>query len=193
MLKSRIIPCLDVNDGRVVKGVKFQNNVELGDPVGARESYEEAIEFVNSHPKMDFSAALVPVTFLAQLHFKQGNYEEGRELLDEMYERGGAAVDRNMLLLFEAMARHAAGDYEATRITLARWPSRRIAKCWPAVPETSRSRFGINKPENPFARSKVIVTASTRSHSRQTEHFWLPALDRPLSLARSSSGISPQW
>ena len=30
MLKSRVIPCLDVNDGRVVKGVKFQNLRDAG-------------------------------------------------------------------------------------------------------------------------------------------------------------------
>ena len=39
-VKRRIIPCLDVIDRRVTKGVKFQNNVDLGDPVElAREYY----------------------------------------------------------------------------------------------------------------------------------------------------------
>lgn len=33
MLKKRVIPCLDVRNGRVTKGVKFKNNVDLGDPV----------------------------------------------------------------------------------------------------------------------------------------------------------------
>ena len=33
MLTKRVIPCLDVRKGRVTKGVKFQNNVDLGDPV----------------------------------------------------------------------------------------------------------------------------------------------------------------
>lgn len=41
MLKSRIIPCLDVNDGRVVKGVKFQNLRDAGDPVELSIHYEE--------------------------------------------------------------------------------------------------------------------------------------------------------
>ena len=38
MLTKRIIPCLDVKDGRVVKGVKFLNLRDAGDPVelGAR-------------------------------------------------------------------------------------------------------------------------------------------------------------
>ena len=33
MLKSRVIPCLDVKDGRVVKGVQFENLRDAGDPV----------------------------------------------------------------------------------------------------------------------------------------------------------------
>ena len=33
MLRMRIIPCLDVRNGRVTKGVKFKNNIDLGDPV----------------------------------------------------------------------------------------------------------------------------------------------------------------
>lgn len=41
MLKSRIIPCLDVNEGRVVKGVKFQNLRDAGDPVELSFHYQE--------------------------------------------------------------------------------------------------------------------------------------------------------
>lgn len=41
MLKSRIIPCLDVNDGRVVKGVKFQNLRDAGSPVELAAHYEQ--------------------------------------------------------------------------------------------------------------------------------------------------------
>ena len=33
MLTKRIIPCLDVKDGRVVKGINFINLVDAGDPV----------------------------------------------------------------------------------------------------------------------------------------------------------------
>lgn len=41
MLKSRIIPCLDVNDGRVVKGVKFQDLRDAGDPVELSFHYQD--------------------------------------------------------------------------------------------------------------------------------------------------------
>ncbi len=41
MLKSRIIPCLDVKDGRVVKGVNFVDLVDAGDPVEQAKIYEK--------------------------------------------------------------------------------------------------------------------------------------------------------
>ncbi len=42
MLKNRIIPCLDVANGRVVKGVNFENLVDAGDPVLQAEFYSQA-------------------------------------------------------------------------------------------------------------------------------------------------------
>jgi cyclase len=42
MLKTRIIPCLDVKDGRVVKGVNFVDLVDAGDPVEAAAAYDAA-------------------------------------------------------------------------------------------------------------------------------------------------------
>jgi cyclase len=41
-LKARLIPCLDVKDGRVVKGVKFVNLRDAGDPVEIARAYDEA-------------------------------------------------------------------------------------------------------------------------------------------------------
>jgi cyclase len=41
-LKARIIPCLDVKDGRVVKGVNFVDLIDAGDPVEAAKAYDAA-------------------------------------------------------------------------------------------------------------------------------------------------------
>ena len=41
MLKARIIPCLDVKDGRTVKGVNFVNLVDAGDPIEQARLYDE--------------------------------------------------------------------------------------------------------------------------------------------------------
>jgi cyclase len=45
MLSKRIIPCLDVRNGQLTKGVKFEGNVDIGDPVEtARRYYEEGAD-----------------------------------------------------------------------------------------------------------------------------------------------------
>ena len=42
MFTKRIIPCLDVNNGRVVKGVNFVNLRDAGDPVAVAAAYDKA-------------------------------------------------------------------------------------------------------------------------------------------------------
>jgi len=45
MLSKRVIPCLDVRNGRLTKGVKFEGNVDIGDPVEtARKYYEDGAD-----------------------------------------------------------------------------------------------------------------------------------------------------
>ncbi len=41
MLSKRIIPCLDVRDGRTTKGIKFKDNIDIGDPVDMGRFYYE--------------------------------------------------------------------------------------------------------------------------------------------------------
>lgn len=42
MLAKRIIPCLDVKEGRVVKGINFVNLIDAGDPVQCAQAYDKA-------------------------------------------------------------------------------------------------------------------------------------------------------
>uniref|UniRef100_UPI000A4A43FF imidazole glycerol phosphate synthase subunit HisF n=1 Tax=Treponema endosymbiont of Eucomonympha sp. TaxID=1580831 RepID=UPI000A4A43FF len=45
MLKKRIVICLDVKDRRTTKGIKFQNNIDIGDPVEmAAEYYQQGVD-----------------------------------------------------------------------------------------------------------------------------------------------------
>lgn len=74
MIAKRIIPCLDVRDGRTVKGVNFEGLADVGDPVelGARYAAEGADELVF----LDISAS-----------------REGRTTLRHMVERVAARVN----------------------------------------------------------------------------------------------------
>ena len=66
MLKARIIPCLDVKDGRVVKGVNFVNLRDAGDPVEQAKVYDAAgadelcfLDITASHEKRDIMLDVV--------------------------------------------------------------------------------------------------------------------------------------
>ncbi len=69
MLAKRIIPCLDVKDGRVVKGVKFVNLRDAGDPVEIAAAYEKEgadeltfLDITASHEKRDIILDVVART-----------------------------------------------------------------------------------------------------------------------------------
>jgi len=66
MLAKRIIPCLDVSKGRVVKGVNFLNLQDAGDPVQVAARYEAAgadelvfLDITASHEGRDIVADMV--------------------------------------------------------------------------------------------------------------------------------------
>ena len=64
-LSVRVIPCLDVKDGRVVKGVKFQGLVDVGDPVELAKMYYEAgadeITFLDVSASLEGRKAMLDV------------------------------------------------------------------------------------------------------------------------------------
>jgi len=69
MLAKRIIPCLDVHAGRVVKGVNFVNLVDAGDPVGIASRYEQEgadelvfLDITASHEERDIILDVVART-----------------------------------------------------------------------------------------------------------------------------------
>lgn len=66
MLTKRIIPCLDVKEGRVVKGVNFVNLRDAGDPVACAIAYDKAkadelvfLDITASHEKRDITLHMV--------------------------------------------------------------------------------------------------------------------------------------
>ncbi len=63
MITKRIIPCLDVHDGRVVKGVNFVNLVDAGDPVEIAAAYDQAgadeLVFLDITASSDYRATKV--------------------------------------------------------------------------------------------------------------------------------------
>jgi len=83
MFKDRIIPCLDVKDGRVVKGVQFVQLRDAGDPVEAAAVYDRAgadelcfLDITASHERRDTMLDIVART--ADQVFLQNTFEDFR-------------------------------------------------------------------------------------------------------------------
>ncbi len=90
MLSKRIIPCLDVRNGRTTKGIKFKDNVEIGDPVEmARFYYEEGADelvfydITASHEKRDIMIDVVKR--VAETIFIPFSVGGGIRTLDDMH------------------------------------------------------------------------------------------------------------
>ena len=72
MLKKRIIVCLDVKDGRTTKGVKFQNNIDIGDPVEmAKKYYEQGVDELVFYDIMASARGRGPILDLISLVAEQ--------------------------------------------------------------------------------------------------------------------------
>ncbi|MCL6621995.1 MAG: imidazole glycerol phosphate synthase subunit HisF [Syntrophobacterales bacterium] len=91
MLSKRIIPCLDVRDGRTTKGIKFQNNVDIGDPVEmARYYYDtgaDELVFYDITASSDRRAIMIEVVRrVARVIFIPFSVGGGIRTLEDMRE-----------------------------------------------------------------------------------------------------------
>ena len=89
MLSKRIIPCLDVRAGQLTKGIKFQGNVDIGDPVEvARQYYEQGadeIVFYDITASADGRAIMIDVVRrVAETIFIPFSVGGGIQTLEEM-------------------------------------------------------------------------------------------------------------
>ena len=73
MLKKRIIPCLDIKNGKVVKGICFENLKEVGNPATLAKRYE--MQNADEIVFLDISAT-----------------EEEREILKEIIEEAASTL-----------------------------------------------------------------------------------------------------
>ena len=99
MLKLRIIPCLDVKDGRVVKGVRFVDLRDAGDPVAAAIAYDSAgadeltfLDITASHENRDIILDVVRRT--AQACFMPLTVGGGVRSIDDIRKLLAAGADK---------------------------------------------------------------------------------------------------
>jgi cyclase len=128
MFKVRVIPCLDVKDGRVVKGVNFVNLRDAGDPVEAASAYDEAgadelcfLDITASHENRDTIFDVVERT--AERCFMPLTVGGGVRKLDDvrkLLEAGADKVSINTAAVKERdFVRRAAEKFGAQCIVVA--------------------------------------------------------------------------
>jgi cyclase len=99
MLTRRIIPCLDVKDGRVVKGISFLNHRDAGDPVALAAAYDAAgadeLVFYDITASSDERATMIDVVerTAAQV-FIPLTVGGGIRTVDDMYRMLRAGADK---------------------------------------------------------------------------------------------------
>ena len=99
MISKRIIPCLDVRDGKLTKGIKFKGNVDIGDPVEvARDYYEQGadeIVFYDITASSDKRNILIDVVRrVAETIFIPFSVGGGIHNLEEMRKVIGAGAEK---------------------------------------------------------------------------------------------------
>lgn len=99
MLSKRIIPCLDVRAGLLTKGIKFQGNIDIGDPVeAAREYYEQGadeIVFYDITASSDKRDIMIDVVRrVAETIFIPFSVGGGIRNLDDMRKVIGAGAEK---------------------------------------------------------------------------------------------------
>ena len=176
MVSKRIIPCLDVKDGRVVKGVRFVNLRDAGDPVEVAKKYSEEgadeitfLDITASHEKRKTmidvvertaSEVFVPLTVGGGLR----TVEDVRELLlagaDKVTINTAAITDPDFV-------RRASDRFGSQCIVVAIDARRREGGGWEVFTHGGRNPTGIDavgwaaKMED-FGAGEILLTSMDR-------------------------------
>ena len=99
MLSKRIIICLDVREGKTTKGIKFKENIDIGDPVAmAREYYEQGVDelvFYDITASSDKRDIIIDVVDnVAKNIFIPFSVGGGIRTLDDMYKVLNAGAEK---------------------------------------------------------------------------------------------------
>jgi len=199
MLKVRIIPCLDVKDGRVVKGVNFVDLRDAGDPVEAAAAYDEAgadelcfLDITASHEKRGTILDVVART--AERCFMPLTVGGGVRTLDDVRTLLRAGADKVSIntaaVTNRAFVGHAAEKFGNQCIVVA-IDAKRVedagdgAARWEIFTHGGRNRTGIEavayaKEVVALGAGEILLTSMDRDGTRA-------GFDLPLTRAISDA------
>jgi cyclase len=185
MFKARVIPCLDVKDGRVVKGVRFVNLRDAGDPVEAAIAYDAAgadelafLDITASHENRDIILDVVRRT--AEACFMPLTVGGGVRTLDDIRRLLASGADK-VSINTAAVARRAfvkeAAEKFGDQCVVVAIDAKRVsppgkAERWEIFTHGGRKETGIDALE--YAREvaalgagEILLTSMDRDGTRQ--------------------------
>src|SRR5690242_19901315 len=164
MLKIRIIPCLDVKDGRVVKGVNFVNLRDAGDPVEQAIVYDKAgadelcfLDITASHEKRGVLLDVVRRT--ADVCFMPLTVGGGVRTLDDIRSLLLAGADKVSIMTAAVhnrqFVREAAEKFGSQCIVVAIDAKETTPGKWDVFTHGGRSPTGIDAVQ--YAREVAVL------------------------------------
>jgi len=172
MLSKRIIPCLDVAHGRVVKGVQFVDIIDAGDPVEAAIRYDEQgadelcfLDIRASHESRDTLYHMV--TEVAEHVFMPLTVGGGVKAIgdiENLLRAGADKVSINTAAIFNPeLVREAAERFGSSTIVVA-VDAKKVDEHWECFTHGGRKPTGINAVEwakkmSDFGAGEILLTS----------------------------------
>lgn len=180
MLATRLIPCLDVKDGRVVKGVKFVNLKDAGDPVDIAKSYSDAgadeitfLDITASHENRDTMIHVVEAT--AAEVFVPLTVGGGVRNLDDIRRLLLAGADKvaiNTAAVNEPEFVKRASDRFGSQCIVVAIDAKRSGDSWEVYTHGGRNPTNIDAVEwakrmESYGAGEILLTSMDRDGTKQ--------------------------
>lgn len=155
MLTKRIIPCLDVKDGRVVKGVNFVNLRDAGDPVEIAQKYDEQmadeivfLDITASHEKRGIILEVVKQTSeKVFMPLTVGGGINSIEDIRELLSAGADKISINTAAIKNPQLIKQASDAFGSQCIVVAVDAKRVLDHWEIFTHGGRNPTGIDALE----------------------------------------------
>lgn len=155
MLAKRIIPCLDVKEGRVVKGVNFVNLIDAGDPVDCAKAYDKEradelvfLDITASYEKRNIMLSIVEkVAESIYIPFTVGGGIRTVQDIRDLLKAGCDKVSLNTRAIDDpSLIQHASLRFGSQCIVLA-IDAKKDQDCWRVYTHGGRNPTSLNAVE----------------------------------------------
>ncbi|VAX20191.1 Imidazole glycerol phosphate synthase cyclase subunit HisF [hydrothermal vent metagenome] len=202
-LKKRIIPCLDVKAGRVVKGVKFVNLIDAGDPVQIARAYDEQgadeltfLDITASHEQRDIILDIVAKT--AEQVFMPLTVGGGVRVIEDIHRLLRAGADKvginTAAVKNPEFVREASQRFGAQCIVVAVDAKANGSSGWEVYTHGGREPTGIDAVEwarrmESFGAGEILLTSMDADGTKEGYDLKLTrAISRAVGIPVIASG-----